>query len=203
MEPSAPYFVPRRVCACVVLAAAALLCPAAHADEQAGPYVGAALHRTAFDLERPTLLTPGFEGDDVGLKLVGGYRLLRRLAIEATYLDVADESDEASGGQPSAADIAALTVAAAGIWPLGNLDVYGKAGLSYWRTEVRHDQLPASRDRFVDPFAGVGIQYRVGRVALRADFDLLQLRVLERLGDSPGGGGWLETWSVGAVWHFR
>ncbi|HEX6997171.1 MAG TPA: outer membrane beta-barrel protein [Gammaproteobacteria bacterium] len=193
--------VPRyfRVCALLL---AGCWSVAGHAQESRGPYIGIALHRATFDFDG-TLATPGFEGNDVALKLLGGHRLTERFAIEATYLDIRDERGGAVGAGASEAEFAALTVAAARIWAVGKFDVRAKAGLSYWREVVRHASEPAFRDELLDPFVGAGIEYRFGKLALRADFDLLPLRVADSLGAPPKGGGWVETFSVGAVWRLR
>jgi hypothetical protein len=193
--------IPRYFCACALLLAASWSV-SSRADEPRGPYIGIALHRTTFDFDG-TLATAGFEGSDTALKLLGGHRLTRRLAVEATYLDIRDARGGSSGAQTSEAEFAALTVAAARIWAIGKFDLHGKVGLSYSREAIRRDQEPAFRDDLLDPFVGVGIQYRLGKLALRADFDVLPLRVVDSLGGPPKGGGWVETLSIGTVWRFR
>jgi hypothetical protein len=55
--------------------------------------------------------------------------------------------------------------------------------------------------RSVDPFVGIGAQYHIGQLALRADFDLLAVRLLHALAGKPSNRGWVETRSVGVVWR--
>jgi len=196
MATSPSCLVTRRIHACALLLLGTTLSYSTCADASPSAYVGIALHRATFELDGD-LVVAGFDGRDTALKLIGGYRFTERLAVEASYFDIGD------GNGASAAEITALTVSAAGIWPVKKLDLYGRAGLSYWRTAIRHDQQPASRDSLADPFLGFGVSYEFGQLALRSDFDLLLLRTVDSLGGPPKGGGWVETISIGAVWRFR
>jgi hypothetical protein len=64
-----------------------LLCVSGRADDLRGFYAGAALSRATLEL-KGTLSTPRFEGESTGLKLLGGYRLTDRFAVEGAYLDL-------------------------------------------------------------------------------------------------------------------
>jgi hypothetical protein len=69
----------------------------------------------------------------------------------------------------------------------------GRAGLGYWRSELSREPGTTSADRYVDPYFGAGMHYRVGRVTLRSDFDLLALRLLNALDSAPRDHGWIES----------
>lgn len=195
---------PRRIRTCVLLLAATLPCMAGHAHESRGPYVGAALHRATLHFDSPLASGPPdfstleFRGRDIAPGLLGGCRLAGWFAAEATYFSARD-----TGTDPSAARFRALTAVAKGIWPIGALDMYGKVGVSSWKSHVRYDQQSASRHDGVDPVVGLGVQYRIGRFALRADLDTVLLRIVDNFGSAPRDGGSVRVFSAGTVWRLR
>jgi hypothetical protein len=183
-----------RVC---ILTLGLLYSVSSAAQDLRGFYAGAALSRGTLDV-RGTLSTPSFDGENAGFKLLGGYRFGDRLAAEGAYLDLGKQRRGSQAGE-----LRALTMAAVGVWPISRVDLYGRAGLSYWESELFRDPGLKSRDSFVDPFVGIGVQYRLGRLGIRADFDLLALRLLNALDSAPRDNGWVESWSAGATWRFR
>jgi hypothetical protein len=182
---------------CCALILGLLCCVASAAHDSRGFYAGAGVSRGTIDL-RGTLTLPSFERESTGLKLLGGYRLGSRFAVEGMYLDLGRQRHDSP-----VEEFRALTMAAAGALPIGPIELHGRAGLGYWRSELSREPGTTSADRYIDPYFGAGIHYRAGRVTIRGDFDLLALRLLNALDSAPRDHGWFEAWSVGVTWHFR
>jgi hypothetical protein len=158
-------------------------------------YLGASVHRASLDLSGGGASA---SGTDVGYKATAGYHIGERLAVEASWFGGSRVHASSATGE-----LSALTASLSHRWLAGQFDILGRAGASYWRSRVTQAGAPGSRDRFVDPFIGAGIQYGSGKVAVRADFDLLPRRLINTLDGAGTGGGWADYWSVGVIWRRR
>lgn len=101
-----------------------------------GFYIGAEVGQTKVDNA----------DDDIGFKLLGGYRFHRNIAAEVGYGMLYDKSD---------VEVTALEFVAVGMFPVANqLSLLGKLGLA----NVEFDTRTGSRDT-TDLTWGLGVQY--------------------------------------------
>jgi hypothetical protein len=190
---------------------ALLLATDACSAGELGWYVGAALSDVS-----PTYaprLTTGPAGialagsldpiGSLGYKLVAGYRAVDWLSIEADYLDLDSNSAPLNlvcVAQPcpnrvrTESSVASLSALA--LWPLGRFDLFARAGLSRWQSDldVRSDgtRLFSSHLRGTDEKFGAGAQLRVRKITARLEYEHLRF-----------GRDSADTWSIGAAYAFR
>lgn len=167
----------------------------AHADEPVmGAYVGAGVGRATLHRER--FSRSGVEAHDTAFKALVGYRSLRGLAFEASYSDFGEmaKRDQLTG------DIEAFGVSVVGLIPLRKVDLIGKAGFGAWRGTTQDRAGREVRDHDIDPTLGLGVQFRNGRLSLRAELEAQLLSF--SAGEHGRDGDWLNFICVGAHWSF-
>ncbi len=107
---------------------------------------------------------------DQGWKMFAGYRVIRVLAFEASFIEFGNRSLTATLGPASTtvtARASALSAAAVGIIPLGPLEVFGKAGIAKVKAQSRDVSLSGTtfklgkNDNEV-PRAQLSLEQRVG-----------------------------------------
>lgn len=168
-----------------------------HADESiTGVYAGVGVGRAT--LHRVDFHRSDFEAHDTGFKALAGYRILRGLAIEASYADYGEVQKDVRGVR-LVGEIDAFSVAVVGMIPLRNIDLIGKAGFAAWDGTLSADRTGRQvDDNDIDPTLGLGVQYRNGRFAFRAELEALSLR----FSDTESDGDWIDFISVGMNWRF-
>ena len=123
----------------VAIAAAALTMPALALAQDGGGYFGASIgpskakHWCSTDDLPPGAALASCDRRDQGWKMFAGYRVIRVLAFEASFIDFGKRSLTATSGTESTtvrARATAFSAAAVGIIPLGPLEVFGKAGIA-------------------------------------------------------------------------
>jgi len=196
-----------RAVICMVLLLATHVCSAG----ERGWYVGAALSNVS-----PTYaprLTTGPAGialagslDPIGsrgYKVVAGYRPIDWLSIEADYLDLNSNSAPVNlvcVVQPCPNRIrtesSVGSLSALALWPLGRFDLFARAGLSRWQSnlDVRSDgiRLFSQHIRGTDEKFGAGAQLHVHKITARLEYEHLRF-----------GRDAADTWSIGAAYAFR
>ena len=133
---------------------------AASADENRGWYVGAGFGSSDDDV---------LDESDTGLKVFGGYRFNKNVAVEAAYVDLGEFVDgfvEQSG----------LALEGEATWPIGDkFGLFVKAGFFSWDVDVG-----SASDDGTDSTFGVGGKLALGeKWAIRAEW--------ERFSDIAGG----------------
>ncbi|MCE0734135.1 porin family protein [Halomonas sp. G15] len=151
-----------------------------------GPYVGAGLGYTKMDNDTLDLLdSAGANTDDsdTGYKLFVGYQFNPNFAVEASYLDFGDfEANGVLNGDPADAKLSAegFGFALVGKLPIQNgFSVYGKLGMVAWDGDISANLTDANNQRWnlsgsedgTDPFYGIGAEYEVERILMRAEFE--------------------------------
>jgi opacity protein-like surface antigen len=138
-----------------------------------------------------------------GYKLVGGYRALDWLALEADYLDLTSSSAPlnlvcvlAPCPDRVRTESASASLSALALWPLGRFDLFARAGLSRWQTslDVSSDgsQIFSRHIRGTDQKLGAGAQLHVHKVTARLEYEHLRF-----------GRDAADTWSIGLAYAFR
>jgi hypothetical protein len=163
-------------------------------DPVLGFYAGGAAGRAVLHRER--LFRSGIEEDDSGSKVFVGYRILPALAVEATYADYGDiKKDTRLQG-----NIDVFSAAAVGLIQLRDWDLFGKVGLGAWDGTTANNAGQKVDDNDIDPFIGIGAQYRAGHFAVRIESEGQQLSFAA--GEHGRDGDWINFISIGASWTF-
>ncbi|MEQ6888370.1 outer membrane beta-barrel protein [Halomonas sp. CS7] len=150
-----------------------------------GPYLGVGLGHASLDNDTLDFLDDvGFSTDDsdTGYKLFGGYQFNPNFAVEAGYVDFGEYT--ASGAE--AGDSAKLklgvdgfTAALVGKLPIENgFSVHGKLGMIAWDGDLNFNANIGGQsyratggEDGTDPFYGIGAEYVVDQVMLRAEVE--------------------------------
>ncbi|MBX2867591.1 MAG: outer membrane beta-barrel protein [Acidiferrobacterales bacterium] len=135
-----------------------------------GFYIGAGVSQAFID-ER------GFDEDDTGSKLFGGYQLNDYLAIEGAYYDFGDINDGSSS-----TEIDGLSAAIVGKLPVSNhIALFGKVGGHEWDADVTgaaSGQISSDSDS--DAFYGLGVEYNISQsISLRAEVERYEVEDLD------------------------
>ena len=176
------------------LAALALLATAAAAPAMAvdnGLYLGAGVGQAGIGLDE---VVDGesldFDATGTGFKLIGGWRFLDWLAVEANYLDFGSLDDEVQGVDVGAG-LDGFTVSVVGFLPIGPVDLFARAGAFVWNGDLEIDGVDLGDDDGTDLTYGVGAQFRVWSLSLRAEYERFDL-----------GDGDPDLITVGVTWTF-
>jgi len=156
------------------IAAAALTMPALAPAQDASGYFGASMgpskakHWCSTSDLPPGAALASCDRRDQGWKMFAGYRVIRVLAFEASFIDFGKRSLTATSGPESAmvtARATALSAAAVGIIPLGPLEVFGKAGIARVKAQSREASLSGTTFKLGkndnEAHYGVGLNYRL------------------------------------------
>jgi OOP family OmpA-OmpF porin len=209
------YITPRRSFA-LVSAAAGLLTAGWCADLSAsdlpsgarGLYAGASFVQTKFDHEWDMSSNASIlnvDDEDQGYKVLVGWRPLRWFALEASHTDLGGASSNTSVvcvaaiGFPCptelSADVRSTQIAALGLWPVGDFDLFARLGANYWDADAKIADgsvtIVRSSEDDVDVVYGGGAQYRYERLALRLEYENITL------GDSDA-----DVVSLGVTYSF-
>ncbi len=137
-----------------------------------GFYVGAGITQTEFDIDG---LGSG-ELDDSSFKLIGGFRPLDWLAVEANYIDLGGDEE---GGE--SLETSAITVSALGIWEIGVIDLYARAGFAKWDADFDFGGGDDISDDGWEPTYGVGIGAHFGSIGARLEYETFTADLFDEL----------------------
>jgi OOP family OmpA-OmpF porin len=132
-----------------------------------------------------------FEIDDTAFKIIAGFRFLDHFAVEGNYMDLGSESENVGGVQ---FDADAKAFGAYGVFflPIALVDLYAKAGLVRWDTNVSATGLFDLDDSGTEFGYGAGAQVRFGSLAARLEYEQFDV-------DNTDG---VELLSLGLTWTF-
>ncbi|WP_254275947.1 outer membrane beta-barrel protein [Halomonas sp. 3H] len=150
-----------------------------------GPYVGAGLGYSKLDndtLDWLGSIGANTDDSDTGYKLFVGYQFNPNFAIEASYVDFGDFTASGAGGGDSAElklGVDGFTAALVGKLPIQNgFSVFGKLGLIAWDGDLSlnanidgESYRESGGEDGTDPYYGIGAEYEVERVIIRAEFE--------------------------------
>jgi OOP family OmpA-OmpF porin len=165
-----------------------------------GFYLGAGIGQFSVEIDEVDLGDESgfldFDDDDTGFKIFGGYQFLPWLGAELGYVDggTASQSysDTVLGGARIEADVSAMTVAAVGTLPIGDMfELYGKLGMAFWNGDLQAsvtgnlcDELEAVGERCSestdddgeDFYYGVGAGINIGeRFNVRIEYEIFEI----------------------------
>ena len=171
--------VPAALLAALALAAS----PAIAADN--GIYLGASIGASGVEDDELD-----FDGDATGYKVIAGWRFLDWLAVEGNYVDFGS-TDDTVLGERIEADVDGLSLSAVVFVPVGPVDLFGRVGAVDWSADVSSVSLGDFKDDGTDLTYGVGAQFRLGSLGLRAEYERFEL------GDAD-----VDMISLGVTWTF-
>lgn len=145
------------------------------------------------DFDDGSLIDAALDEDDGALRIFGGYRFGKRLALELAYLDLGEvdfrgESDgsQAGGGGYGAGPVAGTIETQAALFeligaiPLGIVSIYGKVGAAIWASdgEFLDSGFIFDLEEFDLEESGVGLVYGAGveiapsaRLGIRVEYE--------------------------------
>jgi len=175
----------------------------AQAQQDRGFYVGGSLGKSiANDWCDTSDFPAGFglrdcKDEDTAWKAFVGYRVIRNLAVEASYLDFGKYSATITSGGASvgiSTKTTAWSAAAVGILPLGDFGLFGKLGFAYIEAKESTARLAGTTilvgDKGTELHYGLGATYNFTKnLGLRAEW--------ERVNDAE-----VDMLSVGVQYRF-
>ena len=178
----------------IILAAAATLAaasPALGADN--GFYFGASVGAGGVRYEdRFDGTEVDYDAGSTGYKAIAGWRFLDWLAVEADYVDLGSGEDTVEGRKIET-DVSGASLSAVGFLPIGPVDLFARVGAIDWSADL---SMPGTgfqgSDDGVDFTYGVGAQFRIWSLSLRAEYELYDITDADTV----------DLLSVGVTWTF-
>ena len=163
-----------------LLLLALLIALPAHAAD--GPYVGGGIGVATF---KDNLDTGGtFDADDAAYRVFAGWRFdlipLIDVAVEAAYTDFGRPSQNVPPSGDARLKLQGASAAGLLIFPLGPLDLYGKAGVIESRLE-RTVGGATAKSSGTSGFYGAGIGFYVWKLGIRAEYERYQIKDVDRV----------------------
>ena len=176
--------------ACAVIAVGAVAVPADAADN--GFYLGASVGAAGVKYDDFESSNFDYDAGSIGYKIIAGWRFLDWLAVEADYIDLGNGDDKVNGVKIET-DVSGATLSAVGFLPVGPVDVFARVGAIDWSTDISAPSFNASQnDDGIDFTYGVGAQFRLGSLALRAEYEQFDVTDADSV----------DLVSVGLTWTF-
>lgn len=188
----------KRIALALAVALGLVSVPTLAADP--GFYVGAGVGEFNVEIDSVSLgdetASLDFDDGDTGFKVFGGYQFLPWLGAELGYVDggTASESysDQDLGSAELEVDVTAITIAAVGTLPIGDMfELYGKLGMALWEGDLTAtvtgtlcDELQAigescsdsASDDGEDFYYGVGAGINIGeRFNVRIEYEIFEI----------------------------
>ncbi len=177
----------RKTLLAATFAAALLALPAQAADN--GIYLGAGAGQSAVKFDELNL---DYDADATAFKVIGGWRILDWLAVEGNYVDLGS-GDDRIGGEKFETSIDGVTLSALFLLPVGPVDLYARGGAVYWNADVKSPALDIkASDDGTDLTYGVGVQFRVWSLSLRAEYERFDISDIDTV----------DMASLGVTWTF-
>lgn len=165
------------------------------AESQAEGYIGASVGQSYIDLNAGTPAVPAaFDEQDFGFKAIIGYEIglpMVTLGVEANYVDFGAPSGDVVGSQIEVDANGFAGFGTAG-FDLGPLGVFAKLGIISWDASFNIDGFDAGSDDGTDPAYGVGVEFGLGSVEVRGEYEIYDIE------DSDD----VSMLSVGIIWRF-
>lgn len=136
----------------------------------------------------------GFEidGEDNGFKGIVGFRPLDFLAFEINYVDLGNPDDTFLGTKVEL-EATGLDAFVVGLIPLPFMDIFGKVGFIAWDAELSASGFGTlAKDDGEDPAYGLGLQFRFGSAAIRAEYEVFDIDDVDDV----------NMLSLGVTWTF-
>ena len=167
----------------IIAALALTSLPAVAADN--GLYLGASVGQSGIEID-----DFDYDADSTGYKLIAGWRFIDWLAVEANYLDFGSGDDNVSGDRiETEAD--GISLAAVGFLPIGPVDLFARVGAVDWSADISSPGFGSDSDDGTDLTYGVGAQFRVWSLSIRAEYEMFDIEDAD-----------VDMISLGITWTF-
>ena len=144
-------------------------------DAAGGLYLGAGLGQATI---KESAGGATFDASDAAYKAFVGYRFniipIIDLAVEGGYIDFGKPSQDI-GGQNVQIKLHGPNAAGLLIFPLGPIDLYGKAGMLSWSADSSGAGTTSSTTG-TDPFYGVGVGFYIWKIGIRAEYEKYNIK---------------------------
>lgn len=158
----------------VAAALAVLGMSAATAAE--GFYIGGAGMQSRFDSDNFDV--EDVDDEDTGWKAIAGFRLHPNFAVEGSYVSFGNASAPSTAlGGPLDAEANAMSLFGVGLAPMGPVDLFLKAGMARIDADGTVGAV-AFEDKAWEFAYGAGIQWNLGNLALRAEYEKFDTDVI-------------------------
>jgi outer membrane protein with beta-barrel domain len=141
------------------LGLAMVLLLAAATPSFAGFYAGASIGNTTVQVDEPSF---SFDADDSSWKAFAGFRFLKFVGVEASYVELGSPSDGSVTIESKGWDAFGV-----GLLPLGPFALFAKVGVMTTDTEITS----LSDESSTDPAYGVGAEFGFSKIAIRAEYE--------------------------------
>ena len=156
-------------CAFVLL----LVSSTAWAGGDSGLYLGGSLGSAGLDVSSGGV---SYDDSDTAYKIFGGYNFglvpLVNVALEASYVDFG--TAEGSGVETSVTGMDAFGLVGVNMGPVS---LFGKVGAIVWDGEATG--AISGDDSGTDPAYGIGLQFQLLSIALRAEYEIFSLDAVD------------------------
>jgi hypothetical protein len=157
--------------------------PAVAADN--GIYLGGSVGQSSLQVD-----DFNYDADSTGYKLIAGWRFLDWLAVEGNYIDFGSGDDSVDGTRiESEAD--GVSLSAVGFLPVGPVDLFARVGAVDWSADLSSSGLGSESDDGTDLTYGVGAQFRVWSLSIRAEYEIFDIEDAD-----------VDMISLGVTWTF-
>jgi OOP family OmpA-OmpF porin len=133
-----------------------------------------------------------YDAGSTGFKAIAGWRFLDWLSVEANYVDLGSGEDKIDGEKVET-DVSGASLSMVGFLPVGPVDLFARAGVIDWTADVTLSGLDLKgSDDGTDLTYGVGAQFRIWSLSLRAEYELFDIADADTV----------DLVSVGVTWTF-
>jgi hypothetical protein len=158
----------------LALLAACVLLPASLLA-QAKPYIGGSIGASFYDTSIEDVTGDDFKLDETEFawKIFGGVRTVKFLSVEGGYVHFG-KIQNTIDMQAVESKTTGWDLFAVGNLAVGPVDIFGKAGILWWRSDAKIDEAPF--DVTGNDFAwGLGGAFRMGGLGFRAEFERVEM----------------------------
>ena len=158
-----------------------------------GIYLGASVGQSGVEFDENFEGTRlNYDASATGYKVIAGWRFLDWLSVEGNYVDLGSGDDNVAG-QRIETDIDGISLAVVGFLPIGPVDLFARVGAIDWSADLSAPGTGISGgDDGTDLTYGVGAQFRVWGLSLRAEYEVFDISDIDTV----------DMISVGATWTF-
>jgi len=150
-----------------------------------GVYLGGSIGQSSLQIDDFS-----YDADATGYKLIVGWRFLDWLAVEGNYIDFGSGDDSVDGTRvESEAD--GISLAAVGFLPVGPVDLFARVGAVDWSADLSSPGFGREGDDGTDLTYGVGAQFRVWSLSVRAEYEIFDIDDVD-----------VDMISLGVTWTF-
>jgi OOP family OmpA-OmpF porin len=158
-----------------------------------GIYLGASVGQSGVEIDDAIQgVDIDYSADTTGFKVIAGWRFLDWLSVEGNYVDLGS-ADDTVQGQRIETDIDGISLAVVGFLPIGPVDLFARVGAIDWSADLSVSGTGINgSDDGTDLTYGVGAQFRVWGLSLRAEYEVFDISDIDTV----------DMISVGATWTF-